>query len=49
MVYAGPNKPVTPINDPYQMFGRLYGFQAPRNLASVLDGLQEDFQKRAQS
>ena len=44
MVYAGPNKPVTPINDPYQMFGKLYGRMKHReSLASVLDGLQEDF------
>ena len=25
MVYSGPNKPVTPIDDPYQMFSKLYG------------------------
>jgi hypothetical protein len=44
MVYAGPNKPVTPITDPYQMFGKLYGRQKNReSLASILDGLQEDF------
>jgi len=44
MVYSGPNKPVTPINDPYQMFGKLYGRMKHReSLASVLDGLQEDF------
>ena len=44
MVYAGPNKPVTPINDPYQMVGKLYGRMKHReSLASVLDGLQEDF------
>ncbi|HEY2252284.1 MAG TPA: DUF1552 domain-containing protein [Planctomycetaceae bacterium] len=46
MVYSGPNKPVTPIGDPYQMFGKLYGRVKHReNLASVLDGLQEDFSK----
>jgi Protein of unknown function (DUF1552) len=44
MVYAGPNKPVTPINDPYQMFGKLYGRSKHReSLKSILDGLQEDF------
>jgi len=44
MVYSGPNKPVTPIGDPYQMFGKLYGRVKHReSLASVLDGLQEDF------
>ena len=46
MVYAGPNKPIAPVNDPYQMFGKLYGHVKHReSLASVLDGLQEDFQK----
>ncbi len=46
MVYAGPNKPVTPINDPYQMFDKLYGQLKHRDsVASVLDGLQEDFRK----
>ena len=25
MVYAGPNKPIAPIDDPYQMFAKLYG------------------------
>jgi hypothetical protein len=46
MVYSGPNKPVAPVNDPYQMFARLYGGRKHReSLASVLDGLQEDFQK----
>ncbi|MBC8136747.1 MAG: DUF1552 domain-containing protein, partial [Fibrella sp.] len=25
MSYSGPNKPVAPIDDPYQMFGKLYG------------------------
>jgi hypothetical protein len=44
MVYSGPNKPVTPINDPYQMFGKLYGrMKHCESLTSVLDGLQEDF------
>jgi hypothetical protein len=46
MVYSGPNRPVAPVNDPYQMFAKLYGRAKHRqNLASVLDGLQEDFQK----
>src|SRR5437868_5002191 len=25
MVYAGPNKPIAPIDSPYQMFNKLYG------------------------
>jgi hypothetical protein len=46
MVYSGPNKPVTPVNDPYQMFAKLYGHTRHReNLASVLDGLQDDFKR----
>jgi hypothetical protein len=43
MVYAGPNKPVTPIDDPYQMFDKLYGQSRDReSMKSVLDGLHED-------
>ncbi|MFM7206054.1 MAG: DUF1552 domain-containing protein [Planctomycetaceae bacterium] len=43
MVYAGPNKPVTPIDDPYQMFARLYGELKDReSLRSVLDEIHED-------
>ena len=43
MVYAGPNKPVAPIDDPYQMFARLYGETRDReSLRSVLDEVRED-------
>ncbi|MBS0205751.1 MAG: DUF1552 domain-containing protein [Planctomycetes bacterium] len=43
MVYLGPNKPVTPVTDPYRMFSKLYGGLKHReNLASVLDGLKDD-------
>lgn len=46
MVYAGPNKPVAPIDDPYQMFSKLYGQMKDReSLVSVLDVLQEDLKK----
>uniref|UniRef100_A0A7C2JYV7 DUF1552 domain-containing protein n=1 Tax=Schlesneria paludicola TaxID=360056 RepID=A0A7C2JYV7_9PLAN len=46
MVYAGPNKPVAPIDDPYQMFARLYGqVQDRASLKSVLDELQDDFRR----
>jgi hypothetical protein len=46
MVYAGPNKPVAPIDDPYQMFGKLYGKVKDRALlASVLDDVQDDLKK----
>jgi hypothetical protein len=44
--YAGPNQPVAPISDPYQMFNKLYGnIQNRVMLASVLDDLSEDFKK----
>lgn len=44
--YAGPNKPVTPIDDPYQMFAKLYGQSKDREaLASVLDNIQDDLKK----
>jgi hypothetical protein len=43
MVYAGANKPVTPIDDPYQMFDKLYGQSRDReSLKSVLDEIHED-------
>lgn len=46
MVYAGPNKPLAPIDDPYQMFGKLYGRVKDReSLRSVLDDLQTDLRK----
>lgn len=46
MSYAGANKPVAPIDDPYQMFDKLYGQRKNREmLASVLDGLQDDYRR----
>ncbi|MDQ3330695.1 MAG: DUF1552 domain-containing protein, partial [Planctomycetota bacterium] len=46
LAYAGPNKPVAPINDPYQMFAKLYGHTRDREqLASVLDEVREDLRK----
>ncbi|HEX4415484.1 MAG TPA: DUF1552 domain-containing protein [Lacipirellulaceae bacterium] len=46
MSYAGPNKPLTPIDDPYQMFAKLYGrAKDEESLRSVLDDLQADFKK----
>ncbi|MDA1040785.1 MAG: DUF1552 domain-containing protein [Planctomycetota bacterium] len=43
MVYTGPNQPVSPIDDPYQMFHKLYGQAKDReSLQSVLDELRED-------
>ncbi len=46
MSYAGPNQPIAPIDDPYQMFDKLYGQAKNREvLASVLDGLANDFRR----
>jgi hypothetical protein len=45
-VYAGPNKPVAPIDDPYQLFNKLYGRAKDQAaLASILDDLTEDLKK----
>jgi hypothetical protein len=50
MVYAGPNKPIAPIDDPYQMFAKLYGQMKDReSLKSVLDDLQDDLKKIRES
>jgi hypothetical protein len=46
MVYTGGNKPVAPIDDPYQMFAKLYGrAKDQEHLKSILDELQEDLRK----
>jgi hypothetical protein len=46
MSYAGPNKPVAPISDPYQMYQKLYGqLKNKKNLESVLDDVREDLKK----
>ncbi|MFM8274874.1 MAG: DUF1552 domain-containing protein [Gemmata sp.] len=44
--YAGANKPITPIDDPYQLFNKMYG-RAKDNeaLASVLDDIKDDLKK----
>jgi Protein of unknown function (DUF1552) len=48
MVYAGPNKPIAPIDDPYQMFAKLYGrMKDQESLKSILDEVQEDLGKLA--
>jgi hypothetical protein len=42
-IYAGPNQPVAPIDDPYRMFHKLYGrARANRQLAGVLDTVRDD-------
>jgi hypothetical protein len=46
MSYAGANKPIAPIDDPYEMFARLYGqLQDRDSLRSILDDVQEDLKK----
>jgi len=43
MSYVGPNRPVAPIDNPYQMFEKLYGQVRDReSLVSVLDDVQSD-------
>jgi hypothetical protein len=46
MSYAGPNRPVAPVDDPYQMFGKLYGrMKDEESLRSILDDVREDLNK----
>ncbi len=46
MSYAGPNQPVAPISDPYQMYQKLYGQSRDKeNLQSVLDDVRDDLKK----
>jgi hypothetical protein len=48
MVYAGANKPIAPIDNPYQMFSKLYGHVKDREaLKSILDDVQADLRKVA--
>lgn len=44
--YAGPNKPVAPIDNPYHTFEKLYGrLKDKETLKSVLDDVREDIRK----
>ncbi len=50
MVYQGPNKPVAPIDDPRQMFRKLYGNRQDDEItSSVLDGVRHDLERLKQS
>ncbi|MEO1614531.1 MAG: DUF1552 domain-containing protein [Planctomycetota bacterium] len=50
MSYGGPNQPMAPISDPYQMFDKLYGQVKNRQmLASVLDDLAGEFKSVSRS
>ena len=46
MVYAGPNRPIAPVDDPHRMFKKLYGRAKDHAvLATILDGVREDLSK----
>ncbi len=46
MSYAGPNQPVAPISDPYQMYQKLYGqLKDKETLQSILDDVDADLKK----
>jgi hypothetical protein len=48
MVYAGANRPIAPIDDPYQMFAKLYGHRRDQDaVGSILDELRGDLQRVA--
>ena len=46
MVYAGPNRPIAPIDQPQAMFNKLYGQRKDQDtVRSILDDLQADLAK----
>ena len=46
MSYAGGNQPVAPVDNPYDMFGKLYGqMKDKESLVSVLDDVQADLKR----
>jgi hypothetical protein len=46
MSYAGPNRPVAPTDDPYQMYQKLYGQLRDRDsLLSILDEVRDDLSR----
>ncbi|MEC9080283.1 MAG: DUF1552 domain-containing protein, partial [Verrucomicrobiota bacterium] len=50
MSYAGPNQPVAPTDDPYQMYQRLYGQLRDRDsLLSILDVVRDDLKRVSKS
>src|SRR3989449_10407394 len=43
MSYGGPNKPIAPISDPYQMYQKLYGqMKDKENLRSILEDVRSE-------
>lgn len=48
MSYAGPNKPMAPIDDPEQMLSKLYGATKDKeSLVSIVDGVKDDLRRVA--
>lgn len=46
MSYAGPNQPIAPISDPYQMYAKLYGqMKDKESLRSILDDVKGDLKQ----
>ena len=46
MSYAGPNQPVAPTDDPYQMYKKLYGqIRDQDSLLNILDIVRDDLKK----
>src|SRR5436190_10386019 len=46
MSYGGPNQPIAPISDPYQMYQKLYGQMKDKaQLGSVLEDVRADLKK----
>src|SRR5437667_7905218 len=46
MSYGGPNKPIAPISDPYQMYQKLYGqLKDKENLRSILEDVRDDLKR----
>ena len=46
MSYAGSNKPVAPIDDPYQMLQKMYGkMKDKESLVSILDDVSDDLKR----
>jgi len=46
MSYAGANQPVAPVDNPYQLFAKLYGRMKDRDsLVSVLDDVRDDLSR----
>ncbi|RFC44271.1 MAG: Protein of unknown function (DUF1552) [Verrucomicrobia bacterium] len=49
MSYLGPNQPVAPLDDPYQMFSKMYGQMKDKaSLVSILDDVKSDLHRVSQ-